>query len=175
MGDPTALPSESSGLIRSRTPGSGRPTQTPLPEPACSSSGSEMSVSGRASVIPYGVWSSAYGKTSLRRRKSATETGAPAESTSRMRLRAEDCPAVSSPAVATTFRRAAGDAKTRVASTAAAASANRAALRVPGFVTSICGTAAPIPKAGPYSANGANAATSRSLGVMLHRPRSSSS
>jgi hypothetical protein len=134
-----------------------------------------MSVTGRTSVIPYGVWISAAGRSRCRSRNSGSATGAPAESTSRIRASGTRWLAVSWLAVATTLRSAAGEAKTRVPPTAAAASASAIAVRVPGRVTSIRGTAAPMPSAGPYSANGANAATSRSSRVMPQRARTSSS
>ena len=82
-----------------------------------------------------------------------------------MRASATCWSGVSRLAVATTLRSAAGDAKTegRPRPTRPLQRA-RSAVRVPGRVTSIRGTAAPTPSAGPYSANGANAATRRSSG-----------
>ena len=68
--------------------------------------------------------------------------------------------------MASTLASAAGEAKTTVASTAAAASASAAAVSVPGRVTSVAGTADGTPSAGPYSANGAKAATIRSSPVI---------
>ena len=162
-------------LIATSTPGNGSPTQTPFPSPAASIWASEMSVTGSASVIPYGVCRSAFGSTSATRCSRASETGAPAERTSRIRSRARRWSADSSAAVAATFRSAAGEAKTRVASIAAAASASAPAVSVPGFVTSMSGTEAPMPSAGPYSANGANAATNRSSGPIPQSARTSSS
>ena len=53
-------------------------------------------------------------------------------------------------AVASTLVSAAGEAKTTVASMAAAASASAAAVSVPGRVTSVAGTADGTPSAGPY-------------------------
>ena len=50
------------GVRRPRRPASGRPTQTPSPAPAASISASEMSVTGSASVIPYGVCAWAAGR-----------------------------------------------------------------------------------------------------------------
>jgi hypothetical protein len=154
-----------SGLIRTATPGSGRPTQTPSPVPAASISARETSVTGSASVIPYGVCISAAGSTSRSRRSSAAGTGAPADMSSRTPASADSWSAVSPPAVATTRRSAAGAAKTTVASTARTASARRAAVSVPGAVTSTSGTEEAMPSAGPRMANGANAATNRSAAV----------
>ena len=124
-----------------------------------------MSATGKASVIPYGVCRAAFGSTRPTWRSSRAGTGAPADITSRTPSRAACCAWPSAPAVATTFRSAAGEAKTTVASTAAAASASAAAVSVPGAVTVMSGTTAPTPRAGPYSAKGAKAATSRSASV----------
>ena len=66
----------------------------------------------------------------------------------------------------TTLASAAGEANTIVASTATAASPSAAAVSVAGAATSMSGTTDEMPIAGPYSANGANAATSRSSAVM---------
>ncbi len=51
--------------------------------------------------------------------------------------------------MATTLANAAGEANTTVASIAATASASARAVSVAGFVTSIAGTTAPTPRAGP--------------------------
>src|SRR5690625_6718702 len=68
------------------------------------------------------------------------------------------CRPLSSSAVLTTLRNAAGDAKTMVASPAIAASANAVAVRVAGLVTDIFGVTEVAPMAGPSKANGANPA-----------------
>ena len=82
-----------------------------------------------------------------------------------MRLSAVRWAGVTSDAVAATLRSAAGEAKTTVASTAAAASASFAAVSVPGAVTSMSGTAEAMPSPGPRIEKGAKAATSASSGV----------
>ena len=111
------------------------------------------------------MWKSAFGSTSCSDTSNAAGTGAPADMTRRMLASAAACAVVRPDTVAATVRSAAGEAKTMLASTAAAASASLAALSVPGSVTSMSGAAEPMPRAGPSSANGANAATSRSSGV----------
>ncbi|SIM98037.1 Uncharacterised protein [Mycobacteroides abscessus subsp. abscessus] len=62
--------------------------------------------------------------------------------------------------MATTFIRAAGEAKTMVASIACAAWARARAERVLGRVTSMSGVTEVAPKAGPSRAKGAKPATS---------------
>ena len=132
-------------------------------------------MTGSASVMPYGVCNSAFGISAWTRRSSVTGTGAPADNTVRTPASAERCSEPSRSAVSTTLRRAAGEAKITVASTACTASARAVAVRVAGRVTSMSGTAAAMPSAGPYRANGAKAATSRSSGPIRITARTWSS
>ena len=90
-------------------------------------------------------------------------TGAPADITVATEASASNDPE----AVFNTFANAAGDANTMVAVMRSHASFNAAAVRVLGDVTSISARPVVMPSAGPYSANGANAATNRSFRVML--------
>ena len=89
-------PSAASGLTATLTPRTGRPTQTPSPGPAASISLSEMSVTGSASVMPYGVCASACGSTSRTARSRAAGTGAPADISSRTPPSAARCSSVRS-------------------------------------------------------------------------------
>src|SRR5699024_4690840 len=98
---------------------------------------------------------------------SVTGTGAPAESIIEIWLRAARCWALSSCAVATTLRKAAGEAKIIVVSPAMDATAGAAAVRVAGIVTDILGVTDVAPIAGPNSANGANSANKLAPGTTL--------
>ncbi len=150
------------------TPGIGRPTHTPSPPVAASISSSEMSATGRHSVMPYGVHAVAFGKRSRAARSSAGRTGAPADSSIRTLSNAARCSGLRSATVRTTLASAAGDANTSVARTRSTASPRAVAVSVPGAPTSMSGTTEGIPSIGPYRANGANAATSRSSAVMSY-------
>src|SRR5699024_9223894 len=92
---------------------------------------------------------------------------APAESSMVTSSSANLCRPLSSSAVSTTLRNAAGDAKTMVASPAIAASANAVAVRVAGLVTDIFGVTEVAPMAGPSKANGANPANKLEPGLTL--------
>ena len=116
--------------------------------------------------MPYGVHAVALGNRSRAARSSVGRTGAPADRSSRTLSNAARCAGESSWAVRTTLASAAGDANTSVAWTRSTASPRAGAVSVPGAATSMSGTTDGIPSSGPYSANGANAATSRSSCVM---------
>ena len=162
---------EPSGLIATPTPVQ-RPAHAHAvarcPGRAASMLGrATMSVTGSASVIPYGVCSVAFGQ-SARRPLRAGRQG-PAR---RPRAAAARRPSAS---VRSASRSAAGGqhvAQRRAARrrppwrrSARTASASAVAVRVPGAVTSMAGTTEASPSAGPSRANGAKAATSRSSGV----------
>ena len=68
--------------------------------------------------------------------------------------------------VATTLASADGDPKASVAPMRTQASSSIVAVSSAGLVTSHAGRHVGMPSAGPYSANGANAATRRSSAVM---------
>ena len=121
-------------------------------------------MTGSTSVMPYGVWRLACVSTLPKASSSDAGTGAPADIRSRTRDRASRWLESRSALVAITRRSADGEAKTMRASTAAAASASRDAVRVSGAVTSMSGTDDPSPSAGPRRENGANAATNVSSG-----------
>ena len=112
--------------------------------------------------MPYGVCNSALGHNAAVARSVAMGTGAPAESTKRSFEKTECRPL----AVLFTFKSAAGEANTMVAPTDVTAAANASAVKVPGAATSTLGIVEVMPNAGPYNANGAKAATKRSVSVM---------
>jgi hypothetical protein len=153
------------------TPATGRPTSTPFPRPEVSSSSRVTSATGSASVMPYGVCASQPPNTSDAARSVSRGTGAPAESSRRTRSHRSRCAESSLDAVRTMLRSAAGAANTSVASMDETASASAREVSVPGLLMSMSGTADVMPRAGPKSANGAKAATSRSSGWMPNVPR----
>src|SRR5690625_5312349 len=83
-----------------------------------------------------------------------TGTGAPAESNMDICSSAVRCAVFSSSAVSTTFRRAAGEAKTIVVSPAMAALASGLAAKVAGLVTDILGVTEVATMAGRTKQNG---------------------
>ena len=88
---PSAIPDADNGLTRTSTPGSGLPTHTPSPSPAASISAAVTSVTGKTSVIPYGVCAAAPGSTSCNECSKDAGTGAPADMSSRILPRAARC------------------------------------------------------------------------------------
>ncbi|CAB4878961.1 unannotated protein [freshwater metagenome] len=151
-------------------PSTGTPTHTPRPGPINSSSASATSATGSTSVIPYGVCSAAPGHRPRILRSVSIGTGAPADITSRIAPSAGRDPV----AVRTTFASAAGEANTIVAPIRAHASSSALAVSVAGAVTSMSARPVTMPRAGPNTAKGANAATKRSAGVMPYIRRSAS-
>src|SRR5690625_3824561 len=87
-----------------------------------------------------------------------TGTGAPADNNMSIFSNARRWIPLSSSAVSTTLRSAAGEAKIMVVSPAIAASASAVAVRVAGLVTDIFGVTDVAPIAGPNNAKGANPA-----------------
>ena len=171
VGRPVGTPSSSSGSIRSSTPSTGDPTHTEVVERA----GTERLQRDQVDVGDRQTFGHAVGRAPPRRNQSI-DCGPQHMAGHRRTGRKEKTDMVERRAVAVIefverFEHAQdrrGEANTSEASTASTASRRVAAVRVPGELTSMSGTVEGRPIAGPYSANGANAATRESSAEMSY-------
>ena len=169
------MPSAASGTTATRAPCTGHPTHTPLPAPATVSGGSsavggldlfQADVGDRQRLgHPVRGMQRGPGQQPLHLCQQRFRDGR-AGREQQLRCRPELYALLRSrpSRVARTLRSAAGEAKTTVASIAAAAPASARAVRVRGAVTSMAGVTDTAPSAGPSRANGAKPATSRAPG-----------